>query len=53
VKTHQYTGQQLLASDSDGRYEVLLWNPTYGGGSVDSVPSDQYQYIDHLYLSGN
>jgi hypothetical protein len=52
-KTHQHTGVNTRRSGDDDTINELFWNPTYGGGNVDSVPSVQYQYIDHLYLSGN
>jgi hypothetical protein len=29
----------------------MEWSPTYGGlGGV--VPADQYQWLDHVYISG-
>lgn len=35
-----------------GNWQRVAWEPTYGGGSSDSVGSTQYQYMDDLYISG-
>jgi hypothetical protein len=53
AKTHEYTGVNIRRSGDDDTINKLFWIPTYGGGNIDSVPSVQYQYTDHLYLSGN
>ncbi|HEY9228182.1 MAG TPA: Ig-like domain-containing protein, partial [Gemmatimonadaceae bacterium] len=51
VKTHQFTNVQYLMS-SARKWTRLIYNPTYGGGT-NPVPYDQYQYIDHIRLSGS
>jgi hypothetical protein len=51
VKTHQYTDVQWQMS-SARRWLSLAWNPTYGGG-LHPVPQTQYQYIDHIRISGS
>lgn len=30
----------------------IEWNPTYGGNNGDTVPQDQYMWMDHFYVSG-
>jgi hypothetical protein len=52
VKTHELTNVSLLRLGADRVQDVFQWNPTYGGGNQASVPADQYQYIDHIYVSG-
>jgi uncharacterized protein YjdB len=53
TKTHEYTNASLLRAGADRVQDILQWNPTFGGGDHESVPADQYQYIDHIYISGN
>lgn len=50
VHTHRYTDVRWQMA-SDRHWKSLAWNPTYGGG-LNPVPHDQYEYIDHLRLSG-
>lgn len=40
--------------DDNGRmmWTLVSWNPTWGGGSHDTVEADQYQYIDHIEVTG-
>jgi hypothetical protein len=52
VKTHQRTDVSLLRPGADRVQDVFQWNPTYGGGNQESVPEDQFQYVDHVYVSG-
>ncbi len=52
-KVIQYTGLEIVGSKSDGTLNTVKWNPTYGGGSYETVPATQYQYMDHLYISGS
>jgi hypothetical protein len=52
VKTHQRTGVSLLRAGADRIQDTFQWNPTYGGGDHESVPEDQFQYVDHVYISG-
>jgi hypothetical protein len=41
-------------STKGGRWwDVVKWNPTYGGTGGVEVPETQYQWMDHLYVSGN
>ena len=49
VKIGHYSGLQFVAGA--GLWEELEWSPTYGGFGAP-VPADQYQWIDHLYISG-
>jgi hypothetical protein len=51
VKTHQYTDVQWQMSGAR-TWLSLAWNPTYGGG-LNPVPQTQYQYIDHIRISGS
>lgn len=44
-----YFGQGLAAAQR--KWLSLAWNPTYGGG-LSPVPHNQYEYIDHLRISG-
>jgi hypothetical protein len=49
VKVGSYTGIQFTSGAS--RWEVLQWSPTWGGiGST--VPADQFESLDHIYISG-
>lgn len=49
TKVGHYGGLQFVSGD--GYWEEMEWSPTYGGaGGV--VPADQYQWIDHVYISG-
>lgn len=55
VKTHQFSNRRILAAGGGGRGEIgeLRWHPIYGGQNGSNIPSDQYQYIDHIYVSGS
>jgi hypothetical protein len=49
TKVGHYGGLQFVSGA--GYWEEMEWSPTYGGaGGV--VPADQYQWIDHIYISG-
>jgi len=49
TKVGHYGGLQFVPGA--GYWEEMEWSPTYGGaGGV--VPADQYQWIDHIYVSG-
>ena len=50
VQTHHYTNVQWQMS-SARTWMSLGWNPTYGGG-FNPVPHTQYQYMDHIRISG-
>ena len=50
VKTHQYANVNWQMGGSR-TWQSLAWNPTYGGG-LNPVPRDQYQYLDHVRISG-
>jgi hypothetical protein len=50
VKSHQYTDVNWQMN-SARTWLSLAWNPTYGGGT-NPVPANQYQYIDHIRISG-
>jgi len=49
VKVGHYSGLQFVSGA--GLWEELEWSPTYGGFGA-AVPADQYQWIDHIYISG-
>jgi hypothetical protein len=51
VKTHQYTNVNWQMSAAR-TWLSLAWNPTYGGG-LNPVPREQYQYMDHIRVSGS
>ena len=51
-KTHEFLGQTFVGLASDGKLDGVKWNGTFGGGNSDSVRDEQYQYIDHIYVSG-
>jgi hypothetical protein len=49
TKVGHYGGLQFVSGA--GYWEEMEWSPTYGGlGGV--VPADQYQWLDHVYISG-
>jgi hypothetical protein len=49
TKVGHYGGLQFVSGA--GYWQEMEWSPTYGGaGAV--VPADQYQWIDHIYVSG-
>jgi hypothetical protein len=49
TKVGHYGGLQFVSGA--GYWEEMEWSPTYGGaGGV--IPADQYQWIDHIYISG-
>lgn len=58
VKTTQYPNP--ATGDLGVNYQMaaarqwlsVAWNPTYGGGT-NPVPADQYQYMDHIRISGH
>jgi len=50
TKTHQYTN--LRIRDDGTGIDLMLLDGVYGGGTQNSVPADQYIYIDHWYTSG-
>lgn len=54
VKILQFTGNMnILAASGDYSFiNNLAWHPIYGGQNGESVPADQYQEIDHIYVSG-
>lgn len=51
VKTHQYTNVDW-SMETGRKWLGLKWNPTYGGGT-NPVPHDQWQYCDHIHISGS
>jgi hypothetical protein len=50
VHTHHYV-DVAWQMGSSRRWQSLAWTPTYGGG-LNPVPHDQYEYIDHIRISG-
>lgn len=51
VHVGHYTGIQYVTSAQGHTWDYVQWGPTYGG-TGGSVATTQYQYIDHLRLSG-
>lgn len=54
VKTHEYTDIKYFddtADPSNHKFDVIKWNPTWGG-TGDTITELQYQYMDHLRMSG-
>ena len=51
VLTHHYTNVNWQMT-STRTWLSLAWNPTYGWG-INPVPHDQWEYIDHIRLSGS
>jgi hypothetical protein len=49
VKVGSYTDVKLEPSLS--AWELIQWSPTWGG-TGSSVPADQFESVDHLYISG-
>lgn len=50
VPTHHYTDVNWQMNTAR-TWLSLAWNPTYGGGT-NPVPHNQYEYMDHLRVSG-
>ncbi len=51
VHTHHYTDVRWQMSPAR-RWLSVTWSPTYGGG-LHPVPHAQYQYMDHIRISGS
>jgi hypothetical protein len=49
VKVGSYTDVRLEPSLS--AWQLIQWSPTWGG-TGSSVPADQFESVDHLYISG-
>ena len=49
TKVGHYGGLQFVSGA--GYWQEMEWSPTYGGLGT-AVPADQYQWIDHIYISG-
>jgi hypothetical protein len=45
-----YNNVQYASASQGHTWQTVAWNPTYGGGGP-AVPADQYQWIDHIYVS--
>jgi uncharacterized protein YjdB len=50
LKVGTYSGVQF--TNSAKHWEVLQWNPTWGGSGGPPLPADQFMRLDHLYISG-
>jgi hypothetical protein len=51
VKMGSYSDLQITRSSQSNIWQILQWAPTWGGiGGV--VPADQYERMDHIYISG-
>lgn len=51
VKVGHYTGIPFVAAGGSNTWESVIWSPTWGGMG-GAVPADQFQWIDHMYISG-
>jgi hypothetical protein len=51
VKVLQYSGIMYAAAGGNGAWEQMNWNPTWGGIG-DTVTSDMYMWMDHIFASG-
>ena len=54
VKVGQFTNVGYCDATQTGAantWQVVDWNPTYGGGTT-TIPTDQFMYMDHVYISG-
>lgn len=49
VKCGHYTNQRWMSGATT--FNLFQWAPVYGGVAT-KVPADQYQYMDHVYVSG-
>jgi len=51
VKVGHYTGIPFVAAGGSNSWEMIEWNPTWGGlgGTINTA---QYQWMDHVYISG-
>jgi uncharacterized protein YjdB len=49
TKVGSYSGLQFVSGT--GIWQEMEWSPTYGGSGAP-VPATQYQWIDHLRVSG-
>jgi len=49
VKVGSYTDVRLEPSLST--WELIQWSPTWGG-TGSTVPADQFESLDHIYISG-
>jgi hypothetical protein len=39
-------------SSGGGPFNLFQWSPTYGGMEGNTVPADQFMWMDHVYISG-
>jgi len=51
VKQGDYTGINYVQGGTNNWWEFFDWNPTWGGQG-DVVPSTQFMWMDHAYVSG-
>jgi hypothetical protein len=49
AKVGSYSGLQFISGT--GIWQEMEWSPTYGGSGA-AVPATQYQWIDHIRISG-
>jgi hypothetical protein len=50
VKIGSHSGIQYVSGNGTWG-ERIAWAPTWGGAGPN-VPSEMYQFIDHIYVSG-
>ena len=52
VKILQFTGLKMVHAGADGNFDSLRWQPIWGGVD-DTVVTEQFNYMDHAYMSGS
>jgi len=51
VQVGHYMGIPYVSASQSRNFNVMRWDPTWGGRG-GTIPSDQYMYLDHIYVSG-
>jgi hypothetical protein len=51
--THDFTGVSLTRTGDNATFDYISVEQSVGGGAVGWPTSEQHQYWDHIYLSGN
>ena len=51
VKVGHYTGIPFVAAGRSNAWEMIEWNPTWGGLG-GTITAAQYMWMDHMYISG-
>ncbi len=51
TRTHSFSGIMWRPAGAAGNISFVQWEPIWGGGQ-GVIQQEQYQYMDHIYLSG-